>query len=105
MRNKDEQYASVYKWGTAEWAYEAWKSELFKGIYRDLEIHRKTLPESEVDHALYKNSVHECMISALERMDENGFFAKGREDITLFISSSDNDEAFDMENQSAKQYL
>lgn len=36
-------------------------------------------------------------------MDENGFFAKGREDITLFISSSDDDEAFDLENQSAKQ--
>lgn len=64
---------------------------------------RKTLPESEVDYALYKKSVHECMISALRRMDENGFFAKRREDITLFISSSDDDEAFDMENQSARQ--
>jgi hypothetical protein len=43
------------------------------------------------------------LVAALKRMDENGFFAKGREDITLFISSSDDDEAFGMENQSAKR--
>ena len=99
----NEKMVAWYKWGTAEWAYEAWNAKLFTEIYRDLEKHRKTLPESEVDLASYKNSVHECMISALKRMDENGFFAKGREDITLFISSSDDDEAFDMENKSAKQ--
>lgn len=29
------------------------------------------------------------MIAALKRMDENGFFANARENITLFISSSD----------------
>ena len=99
----DEQTVAWYKWGTAEWAYEAWNAKLFTGIYRELENHRKTLPESEVDYASYKNSVHECMIAALKRMDENGFFAKGRENITHFISSSDEDEAFDMENQSAKR--
>jgi len=99
----DEESMACYKWGTAEWAYEAWNAKLFTGIYRELENYRKTLPESEVAYASYKNSVHECMISALKRMDESGFFVKGREDITLFISSSDDDEAFDMENQSAKR--
>lgn len=102
----DELQIAAYKWATAEWAYEAWKSELFKGIYRDLAEHRKTLSNSEADLASYKHSVHECMIAALKQMDENGFFAKGgnaREDITLFISSSCDDEAFDMENQSAKR--
>jgi hypothetical protein len=97
---------AAYKWATAEWAYEGWNAELFTGIYRDLEKHRKTLPDSDVALASYKNSVHECMIAALKRMDENGAFAKGanrREDITLFISSSYDDEAFDMENQSAKR--
>ncbi len=103
LRDRGGQYPAVYKWSTAEWAYEAWNAKLFAGIYRDLENHRKTLPESEEAYASYKNSVHECMIAALKRMDENGFFAKGRENITLFISSSDDDEAFDMENQSAKR--
>lgn len=103
LRGKGKQYTAIYKWETAEWAYEAWKSELFKGIYRDLEKHRKTLPESKSDHKSYKSSVHKCMISALKRMDENGFFKNGRKDIVLFISSSDDDEAFDMENKSARQ--
>lgn len=99
----DELQIASNKWATAEWAYEGWNADLFTQIYLDLENHRKTLPQSEVDYALYKNSVHECMISALKRMDENGFFAKGRENIVLFISSSDDDEAFDMENRSARQ--
>ena len=43
------------------------------------------------------------MISALERMDENGFFSNRREEITLFITSSCDDEAFVMENESAKR--
>lgn len=102
----DELQIAAYKWATAEWAYEAWQSELFTGICRDLQEHRKTLSNSEADYASYKRSVHECMIAALKLMDENGSFAKGgnsREDITLFISSSCDDEAFDMENQSAKR--
>lgn len=99
----DEMQIAGYKWATAEWAYEAWNADLFTKVYRELENYRKTLPDSEVAYASYKNSVHECMIAALKRMDENGFFAKGRENITLFISSSDDDEAFDMENQSAKR--
>lgn len=99
----DELQIASYKWATAEWAYEYWHADFFTEIYRDLERHRKTFPDTEVAWELYKKSVHECMISALKRMDENGFFAKGREHITLFISSSDDDEAFDMENESAKQ--
>lgn len=103
LRDAGDPYAASYKWATAEWAYEAWRSELFAGIYRELQKHRKTLSGSEADFASYKNSVHECMIAALQRMDENGFFSKRREDITLFISSSCDDEAFDMENESAKR--
>jgi hypothetical protein len=99
----DELQIAAYKWVTAEWAYEAWNSKFFTGIYRDLQNHRTTLSNSEADQASYKNSVHECMIAALKRMDENGFFAKGREGITLFISSSDDDEASEMENQSARR--
>jgi hypothetical protein len=43
------------------------------------------------------------MISALKQMDESGFFVKGREKILLYISSSDGDEAFDLENKSVRQ--
>ena len=99
----DELQIACYRWSSAEWAYEAWYSDSFAGIYRDLERHRKSLPDSELALASYKKSVHECMISALERMDENGFFSNRREEITLFITSSCDDEAFVMENESAKR--
>ena len=99
----DESEVACYQWATAEWAYERRNADLFTSVYRDLANHRGTLSSSEADYASYKKSVHECMISALKQMDENGFFAKGRENITLFISSSDDDEAFDMENRSAQR--
>lgn len=91
------------RWSTAEWAYEAKNARLFSGIYRDLEKHRKSLPTSQEALESYKKSVHQCMISALKKLDEDRFFAQRREYIVLFISSSDDDEAFDMENASVVQ--
>lgn len=102
-RETNEKQIAYSKWATAEWAYEAWGKKLFTGIYRELEDHRKSLPQSEKDDEAYKHSVHECMISALKQMDEDGVFAKGRETIVLYVSSSDGDEAFDLENQSVKR--
>jgi hypothetical protein len=110
-----------YKWATAEWAYEAWEPDpkLFDGVYRDLAELRDALPTVEVevecwpgkvitsrelaDELSYKRAVHQCMIDALNRMDEDGCFGPGREDVVLFVSSSDDDEACDLENESAKQ--
>lgn len=104
-RETNPPQVAAYRWATAEWAYEAKHAALFGGIYRQLEKHRKTLPDTEEALASYRTSVHECMISALARMDESGFFApgQGRENVVVFISSSDDDEAFDMENKSARR--
>lgn len=99
----DAQQVAWYKWGTAEWAYENWKGDLFTGIYLDLKNYRKTQENSNSDYALYKNSVHECMISALKRLDESGFFGEIRSSIVLFVSSTDNDETEALENHSAKE--
>ncbi len=39
----DELQVAAYKWSTGNWAYEAWKSNLFMGIYRELKnYHIKT---------------------------------------------------------------
>lgn len=99
----DQLQIACYKWGTAEWAYEAWGSSAFTQIYRDLAGHRRTMPDTDEAWADYRQSVHECMISALERLHTEGFFAERRDDVTLFISSSDDDDAFEMENESAKR--
>jgi hypothetical protein len=99
----DVQQIAYYKWASAEWAYEAWKKQLFTGIYQELENHRTTLPKTQVAYEAYKNSVHECMIAALKKMDEKGFFARERENILIYISSSDGDEGYVLENQSVKR--
>lgn len=91
------------KWGTAEWAYEAWGGSAFTPIYRELQSHRRTMPDTDEAWAAYKGSVHECMTAALEQLHAEGFFAGRRDDVTLFISSSDDDDAIDMENESAKR--
>lgn len=99
----NELQIACYKWASAEWAYEGWKADLFNGIYLDLENYRKTMPRSAEAYEAYKNSVHDCMIAALKKMDQNGFFGKDRENILIYISSSDGDEGYGLENQSVKQ--
>lgn len=42
------------------------------------------------------------MTKALASLDEEGFFGALRNQIVLFISSSDYDESIDMENRSAQ---
>tara|TARA_B110001454_G_C12723212_1_gene435865 strand:- start:7342 stop:7890 length:549 start_codon:yes stop_codon:yes gene_type:complete len=97
------QNVAAYKWSTGEWAYENWKGELFTDIYRDLAKYRKTQENTDSDYASYKNSVHECMITALKRLDQSGFFGEMRSSIVLFVSSTDNDETETIENYSAKE--
>lgn len=43
------------------------------------------------------------MIAALKQMKERGFFKNISENVVIFISSSNDDEAFDLENYSAKE--
>jgi len=43
------------------------------------------------------------MIAALKQMKERGFFKNIGENVVIFISSSNDDEAFDLENYSAKE--
>lgn len=91
---------AAYKWSTAEWAYEAWGADVFTGIYRELEKHRDTLPKTPEAFAAYKKSLHACMTGALGRVE---LFGERRNEVALFISSSDDDEAFELENWSAKE--
>ena len=99
----DQLSIAAFKWSTAEWAYEFWKAELFTGIYKELEKYRKSLPDTKSEEESYKNSVHQCMIAALKQMKERGFFKNISENVVIFISSSNDDEAFDLENYSAKE--
>jgi hypothetical protein len=99
-RAVDPRHRAAYKWSTAEWAYEAWGAEAFTGIYRSLEQHRATMPTTDGARSAYKKSLHACMTDALARV---GRLAGRGEEVVLFISSSSDDEAFELENWSAKE--
>ena len=92
-----------YKWGSAEWAYEAWKGDEFTSICAQLSSFCGELPDNDMQSFYdFKKNVHACMINALKRLDEEGFFDSIRNQIVLFISSSDDDDDLEIENKSAK---
>ncbi len=98
---EDPKEMAGYKWSIGEWAYESWKAEAFDAICQDLSEASQsacelgTFPE-------FRQQVHAAMIKALASLDGEGFFGSIRNEIVLFISSSDYDESIEMENRSAQ---
>lgn len=96
---EDDEQAPELKWSTGEWRYEAWKASGFNGISSKL----RSRIESE-DVAVRAKEVHADMIAAFRLLDRDGFFGVGaaRDEIVLFVSISDDDAAFRLENESAR---
>jgi len=93
------------QWATAEWAYEYVGHEHFS-IVNDL-LKKAQQNDSEyrkVDFQKYKGKVLSTMVAALHQLDEDGLFnvRSNREELTVFASISDSDEAFLFENFSAQ---
>jgi len=92
---------AAYKWYIGEWSYEAWKGDEFDKICKELSVASQLAYENGLFEEFKKN-VHLCMINALLLLDREGFFGHTKDDIVLFISSSEYDEAKDLEDRSAK---
>jgi hypothetical protein len=95
----DDEEAPEFKWSVSEWKYEAWKASNLNGISAKL--------RSELEHADFPSfveRVHGDMVAALQLLDNEGYFGTGpdREQIVLFVSISDDDDAVRLENESAK---
>lgn len=97
----DPREMAGYKWSIGEWAYEAWKGDAFEAICRDLSDASQSACETGTFHE-FRQQVHSSMIKALASLDGEGFFGSARSGIVLFISSSDSDEAIEVENRSAQ---
>lgn len=94
--------SAEFKWISAEWEYEAAYDDKFYPIWKFLE-QESLKNKSEEDFAQFKDKVHHCMIEALRSLDDEGFFGDRRNDLILYISSSDDEEFFELENESAKR--
>ncbi len=97
----DETELVAYKWSIAEWAYEACGSNYFKGIC-DLLSTASNKAGNDEQFLQFKMNVHTCMINALQRLEHNGLFGTMRSNFVLYISMSDDDDALELENKSAK---
>lgn len=97
----DPKRMAGYKWSIGEWAYEAWKGEAFDAICKDLSEASQSACEAG-NFPEFRQQVHSAMIKALATLDGEEFFGSLRNEIVIFISSSDYDESIGMENASAK---
>jgi len=99
LKKHDPQNLAYYKWASAEWAYEAYAAAPFNTICEQLS---EASPKGKAAYATFKANVHAAMTDALKVLDREGFFGKHRDGAALFITSSDDDGAEAMEDNSAK---
>jgi len=83
----------------SEWKYEAWKAGNFNGI---LSKQRSELERA--DFPSFAAKIQTEMVAALKLLEGEGFFGTGaeRNQIVLFVSIGDDDDAVRLENESAK---
>ena len=93
--NGNDEPDNASKWYPDEWGYsDAYNSELSK-LSKLLWEHHENLP----GEAFFFDAV----ISAMKQLKETGAFGKRSEEITFFVSISDDEEAENLEDFSAKQ--
>lgn len=102
MDATEPQERAAYKWSSAEWAYECFAAPSFDGICEQLRERASMLPGDPVTFATFKAEVHHAMTVALRRLDDGGFFGERRAGLVLFITSSDDEEAQELEEVSAR---
>ncbi|VWB26961.1 hypothetical protein BLA13014_00996 [Burkholderia aenigmatica] len=88
------------RWASSEWAYEAFRGVGFKEISKAL----RESPDRS-NFSKFKADAHAAMIEALRTADASGVFGTGtdREKIIIFVTITDDNDAEQLENDSAKQ--
>lgn len=100
LKLSDDEIAE-FKWSSAEWGYEAVYDEEFIPICNYLKNESLKLTDSD-EFKKFKKKVLLCMEEALKSIDNEGFFDERRKDLVLYISSSNDEESYELENESAK---
>ncbi len=94
------------RWSTAEWAYEGVGADRqFNEICEHLARFATGDWPVAGGHRRFRKQVYEAAIGALEDLDADGAFGRGkdRERLTLFVTISDSDVAPKLERASAKR--
>lgn len=98
---EDPSEIAGFKWSIGEWAYEAWNDQDFVGISDDLSSACQKASEQE-RFAEFRKQLHLAMVKAMLALRDGGIFDRFKDRAVLFISSSDYEESFEIENWSAR---
>ena len=99
----EEGTASLTKWLPDEWGYSDDDSELFNEISNLLFTHDKEQQFDDDAYEEHQNKFFETVTSAFQHLIDEKVFGEHTEEILYFISISDDDNAQELENESAKQ--
>lgn len=101
-KNDDAQFIRniSLRWNPSEWSYDC--SDITHS--KISKISKKLFSTKIIPCAETKAEFFELLCNTIKKLDENGLFSptSDRNKITLFMSISDDDNAIDMENYSAK---
>ena len=100
MRQVEEGEVCLTKWLPDEWGYSDDESSELSKISQVLYKKEASNPE---EYAKYKALFFDTVTSAFKKVIEEKTFGENSEEVTYFISTSDGDEIYEIENHSAKK--
>lgn len=98
---EDSSEIAGFKWAIGEWAYEAWNGQAFAAISDDLS-NASQKASQQGRFAEFREQLHLAMGKAMSALRDEGIFDRFKDRAVLFISSSDYEESFEIENWSAQ---
>lgn len=99
IKNVREGVISLTKWIPDEWGYSDGKNSELNKISKLLYKKEKSNPE---EYERYTKLFFETVISAFKQLIESKTFGENTEEITYFVSISDDENTYEIENYSAK---
>jgi hypothetical protein len=92
------------RWATVEWSYDHLGKQYFQNVDNSLRQASQNEFETNNEFQIRKAQVLNAMIVAWRNLDRDGFFGIGaeRKKVTIFASTSDSDQGFEAENDSAR---
>ena len=94
----------ILRWAIVEWAYDFVGKEHFQGVDNMLSQVSQNKFEISDELQIRKAQILNIMIVALRNLDQEGLFGIGenRRKVTIFASTSDSNQGFEAENNSAR---
>lgn len=99
IRQIEEGLVCLTKWLPDEWGYSDGENSELNKISQLLYKKEEANPE---EYAKYKSLFFDTVTSAFKKVIEEKTFGENSEKVTYFISASDGDEIYEIENHSAK---